>query len=369
MSAEASFSANTNVLTHSPFPPSTPSTASSVVDGSVVKTAVSSVAENVSVSVSWNSGISLKIDGPMSLLAGLFQALLQVGINSYIMAREHNFDEQKIVQSLKDSFTVVNEKLDTLLDASLKVAFSDLRSANNHFKAGLLKKGREFCKDAIQNAKHATATHEKDVNKLVQAAYVKIAASYWTLVVFPEDIKEIHNGLKAFALEAADVLSDLHGNPIIQSALDSQLHGASLFGSKDDRLRLLRAVSRLSRSVEAALKHPQAEPSLLDLVVPSMMITDKHKIGMDSRVISALCAQKVHKLQSHTEFITCVSRVTDDVVVSGSYDKSLCVWQISSGKCLHELKGHTAAVMCVSRVTDDVIVSGSGDSTLRVWYL
>ena len=53
--------------------------------------------------------------------------------------------------------------------------------------------------------------------------------------------------------------------------------------------------------------------------------------------------------------------------MSGSYDKSLRVWDLESGACLHTLKGHSGPVSC-GTVTPDGrnAVSGSHDNSLRV---
>ena len=54
-------------------------------------------------------------------------------------------------------------------------------------------------------------------------------------------------------------------------------------------------------------------------------------------------------------------------IVSGSYDKTLRVWDSSSGACLRVLEGHTSDVSSVCALGDGRIVSGSEDNTLRVW--
>ncbi|HEX8998362.1 MAG TPA: DUF4365 domain-containing protein, partial [Blastocatellia bacterium] len=55
---------------------------------------------------------------------------------------------------------------------------------------------------------------------------------------------------------------------------------------------------------------------------------------------------------------------------SGSYDNTVRVWELDSGRCLATLKGHTDHV-CEVAVTPDGrrIVSGSDDETVRVWEL
>jgi WD40 repeat protein len=54
--------------------------------------------------------------------------------------------------------------------------------------------------------------------------------------------------------------------------------------------------------------------------------------------------------------------------VSGSYDQSVRVWDVSTGVELKELKGHTDWVNSVAFSSDGTrIVSGSIDESVRVW--
>lgn len=56
------------------------------------------------------------------------------------------------------------------------------------------------------------------------------------------------------------------------------------------------------------------------------------------------------------------------VLVSGGCDRTVRVWDVSTGYCIHTLTGHTSTVRCL-RVFDSrpIAVSGSRDGTVRVW--
>ncbi|KAJ4948430.1 hypothetical protein JOQ06_019964 [Pogonophryne albipinna] len=54
------------------------------------------------------------------------------------------------------------------------------------------------------------------------------------------------------------------------------------------------------------------------------------------------------------------------MVISGSTDRTLRVWDAESGECVHTLYGHTSTVRCM-HLHGDRVVSGSRDTTLRVW--
>ncbi|KWU42230.1 WD40 repeat-like protein, partial [Rhodotorula sp. JG-1b] len=56
------------------------------------------------------------------------------------------------------------------------------------------------------------------------------------------------------------------------------------------------------------------------------------------------------------------------VLVSGGCDRTVRVWDVSTGYCIHTLTGHTSTVRCL-RVLDSrpLAISGSRDGTVRVW--
>jgi len=55
-------------------------------------------------------------------------------------------------------------------------------------------------------------------------------------------------------------------------------------------------------------------------------------------------------------------------LVSGSYDKTLKIWDLASGRCQRTLRGHSGWVSCL-RVEQggERIVSGSWDASIKVW--
>ena len=86
--------------------------------------------------------------------------------------------------------------------------------------------------------------------------------------------------------------------------------------------------------------------------------------------------------------VSCVVALSNGNVVSGSWDNTLKVWNVSSGHCLRKLSGHTgsvrrrrplgprigrsftprgAQVSCVAALSNGRVVSGSRDCTLKVW--
>jgi WD40 repeat protein len=77
------------------------------------------------------------------------------------------------------------------------------------------------------------------------------------------------------------------------------------------------------------------------------------------------------RLQGHTDAVMGLSLSPDDkYVVSGSWDKTVRVWEVATGKLIRMLEGHTDVVKSVvwSR-NGQWLVSGSCEETVRKWRI
>ena len=69
-------------------------------------------------------------------------------------------------------------------------------------------------------------------------------------------------------------------------------------------------------------------------------------------------------LKGHTKRVNSVF-VKDNLIISGSDDKTIRIWDINTGTCLKTLEAHTHYVMSVF-VKDNLIISGLADNTISV---
>ena len=89
-------------------------------------------------------------------------------------------------------------------------------------------------------------------------------------------------------------------------------------------------------------------------------------------------------LRGHTDDVLCLYELLDGRLVSGSADKTLCVWEEEeaaydgydanvspSGYYRHRatLAGHSRAVNCVIELQSGLIASGSDDKSVWLWNL
>ncbi|MEM1239776.1 MAG: DnaJ domain-containing protein [Cyanobacteria bacterium P01_H01_bin.26] len=80
--------------------------------------------------------------------------------------------------------------------------------------------------------------------------------------------------------------------------------------------------------------------------------------------------KKLLQLKGHTKAISSLSFSADgQILVSGSYDKTVRLWNVSTGETIDTLTGHQAAVFSVAYSLDGkLIVSSSADKTIRLWH-
>ena len=56
----------------------------------------------------------------------------------------------------------------------------------------------------------------------------------------------------------------------------------------------------------------------------------------------------------------------NEVIITGSDDKTAKVWDLINGNLIHTFFGHTKAVKCIA-VASEYVITGSLDSTIIVW--
>ncbi|KAJ2578983.1 SCF ubiquitin ligase complex subunit cdc4, partial [Coemansia sp. RSA 1804] len=126
-------------------------------------------------------------------------------------------------------------------------------------------------------------------------------------------------------------------------------------GSRDATLR----VWRLPSPTRDAPHHPQASDAASS--------SNNNSSAAAAAAAAAANPYFARTLEGHSDSVRAVAAF-GSLVVSGSYDCSVRVWDASTGVCLHRLEGHTAKVYTIVLDPDmHLIMSGSMDGTIRVW--
>ncbi|KAJ5908800.1 E3 ubiquitin ligase complex SCF subunit sconB [Penicillium taxi] len=75
------------------------------------------------------------------------------------------------------------------------------------------------------------------------------------------------------------------------------------------------------------------------------------------------CSVKLFR--GHTDSVMCL-QFEDNILMTGSYDATVKIWDLETGDELRTLRGHTAGVRCL-QFDDTKLITGSLDRSIRVW--
>ncbi len=88
---------------------------------------------------------------------------------------------------------------------------------------------------------------------------------------------------------------------------------------------------------------------------------DRFRVGTNWKY--GRCSIKI--LKGHTNGVMAL-QFCDNILATGSYDATIKIWDVDTGKELRTLKGHTMGIRCL-QFDDNKLISGSLDQTLKVW--
>jgi hypothetical protein len=75
----------------------------------------------------------------------------------------------------------------------------------------------------------------------------------------------------------------------------------------------------------------------------------------------------LHILEAHTSAVTTAIRVSDDGILSTSYDGTIRIWDIASGRLVHTIEAHSGPVLGGAVLPGDRVLSWSEDGRLQIW--
>ena len=73
-------------------------------------------------------------------------------------------------------------------------------------------------------------------------------------------------------------------------------------------------------------------------------------------------------LKGHEDSVKSIQVVSEDIIISGSDDKTIRIWSIKQEKCLRTVTTRQY-ITCLEVLSNDTLISGSWDCTIQLWSI
>jgi serine/threonine-protein kinase len=172
--------------------------------------------------------------------------------------------------------------------------------------------------------------------------------------------------------EAYQALNTLNHDPAATTRHPAPPRRASLlwFGVGISLTSVLAVVGMNWLRPSTLLKPPAPSPSM-PVSSPVPLPTPRLSPMAPAPPANSPVLESAKTLSGHTDTVWAIATSAEgQTLVSGSFDKTIRLWDLPTGTWRQTLSGHTDAVRAVAISADSkTLVSGSGDKTLKVWNL
>jgi WD40 repeat protein len=72
-------------------------------------------------------------------------------------------------------------------------------------------------------------------------------------------------------------------------------------------------------------------------------------------------------LNGHTDWVLSLAVLSDNTLASSYEDRTIKIWDTTSGKELKTLSDHIRCVTSLAVLPDNTLASGSSDQTIKIW--
>lgn len=215
-----------------------------------------------------------------------------------------------------------------------------------------------------QLSQESKSQQEQQMEEAVAALEAKLK-SYLT----PEEFIKPQPG----NLELGQLQAKLTSLEESLSSVVKYLKGSSLTARIDHLEQVITStraeIARINHQFpETGRKKNVAELQLLTPLQPQYAEVGKRRNNEDERLPSW---QSLRVLKGHEDWVSSLAiSPNGQILASGSFDKTIKLWQISTGEQLQTLSDHSEGILSIAMSQDgQTLISGSFDQTIKLWHL
>ncbi|KAH6803456.1 Transducin/WD40 repeat-like superfamily protein [Perilla frutescens var. frutescens] len=205
----------------------------------------------------------------------------------------------------------------------------------------------------------------QDLKFKISSVQISCSQSYKSLAVLSGHVGSV----SCLALCGEFILSASQGRDIIVWQ-QPDLRQFTKFGQGDGSVKALvtagnRVFTAHQDSRIRAWKVSRSSENVFKLV--DTLPTTKDYLGKFMKQSNYVQTRRHHKVLwiEHSDSISCLA-VSDGLIYSGSWDKTIKVWRMSDFRCLESIKAHDDAINGLV-ASNGVVYSASADGKIKVW--
>ncbi|WP_414565581.1 MULTISPECIES: WD40 repeat domain-containing protein [unclassified Anabaena] len=182
--------------------------------------------------------------------------------------------------------------------------------------------------------------------------------------------------IKIWHVGALDLIDILHKHNGMVRCVAFTPNGRMLVTGGDDRKVLFWDLMQRQVAIALSLDDTAAHSLVLSRDGQTLVTGSYRKIKVwqtphPTRGKILKDTEPLYTLTGHSHIVRSLALSADGkLLVSGSWDQTIKLWHLETGKLIRTLKGHTDQVCAIALSPDEqIIASGSADKTIKLWYL
>ncbi|QSJ20886.1 WD40 repeat domain-containing protein [Nostoc sp. UHCC 0702] len=182
--------------------------------------------------------------------------------------------------------------------------------------------------------------------------------------------------IKIWHVGALDLIDILHKHNGVVRCVAFTPDGRMIATGGDDRRILFWDLMRRQVAIALSLDDTAAHSLAISRDGQTLITGSYRKIKvwqnpLQIKTKNLKDVEPLHTLMGHSHIVGSLAMSADGkLLVSGSWDHTIKIWYLETGRLIRTLKGHTDRVYAIALCPDEqIIASGSADKTIKLWHL